>query len=1281
MRWILLRSLYFLLVPSILLFSGCGASAPPTPTFVNPESDGKIPVPDEDTRGGSDTVDPDQVNPDIPSGPCVLDDDCDGYYCDTSTGECVECLITSQCPPGFKCFGMECVPEENGCVSDAECTVKGLICDEDKGICVECVDSADCPTGEYCLEVKCLDWVCTPEAKWCNGKVAMQCNEDGSAMALEMNCDDGDVCTIGDSCVNGECAQSSPKDCDDGNVCTIDDCNPESGCYYQFNEDPCEDGTDCTTDDVCKEGVCEPGELVCDCLNDGDCLDKEDGDFCNGILTCKNGYCVINPDTVVSCNESDDPCLTISCDPGTGNCLDENAPDDDDCDDDSACTEDDACQDGECVGNPADCDDGNACTADDCDAELGCLHEPLNGTDCDDGNKCTYPDNCIDGICIGTKMDCEDGNPCTKNTCLPALGCQSEELTGACEDGDACTGGDTCIEVVCVGEPVVCVDDNNPCTNDYCDPDAGCVNEPNDLPCDDDNGCTTNDHCQAGECVPGELLIDCQDDNPCTIDSCNVETGACIFIPNTQPCDDGDLCTEGDICADSICVSGQPKNCDDENLCTEDACNELGTCVQTPIAGSCEDGNACTTNDTCQGGACQPGQPLKCNDSNTCTDDSCDPQEGCVHAPNMQACNDGDACTLADACTDGVCQGGSILDCEDNNPCTDDSCDSDAGCLNVPNQNACEDGNACTENDTCAASICIPGGQLVCDDINPCTDDSCDENLGCQYDPNNDACEDGDACTFNDACADGDCKAGDLNDCDDSNPCTDDICDFTTCKHPPIDGVCDDLDPCTVTDMCTGGTCLGSSVANCGCYSVKLDGTSGYGRVANNNALNPAGDFTIELWMKQSPAVIVPGAQYLLSRWLWTGKTDEQAFELFLNAANKLVFQMKPAQGNQQVKFKAVLEANQEWHHVAVVYDGEQLRFYVDGSLKTTTESDSGISTSTVPLLLGAAWDTNTSVANGFFSGWMDEVRMSSAALYTGDEFEPATTLSVLDSTIAYWGANQNQFNSVFDQSAHYLHALLIGNTQWSTDTPSTVCTPVPDYPPSQPQISISPPNPSAAVDLTCQIDVESQDMENDPVTYTYLWYKNGQHQPQYTDSVLPSAATTACPDWQCSQCEKWSCLAIPWDGPMPGMWAFTSATIGLQQCKDCPGQVWNNHCYWFTNNQVDWGQAHKGCGDQGATLVTINNESENGYIDGLCGDSCWVGLNDVAGEGKYLWDDGSGLSGYDNWRWNEPNNGGLFGNQDCVAMCQNCGWNAPSGLWQTEECDDTRPYICEMLP
>lgn len=81
------------------------------------------------------------------------------------------------------------------------------------------------------------------------------------------------------------------------------------------------------------------------------------------------------------------------------------------------------------------------------------------------------------------------------------------------------------------------------------------------------------------------------------------------------------------VCGNSILESGE--DCDDGNIVDGDCCSS--SCSFE--VGSCDDGNACTVGDTCDGaGTCVAGSPPDCDDGNFCTRDSCDSTIGCVNA-------------------------------------------------------------------------------------------------------------------------------------------------------------------------------------------------------------------------------------------------------------------------------------------------------------------------------------------------------------------------------------------------------------------------------------------------------------------------------------------------------------------------------------------------------------------------------------------------------------------------------------------------------------------------
>ncbi len=202
----------------------------------------------------------------------------------------------------------------------------------------------------------------------------------------------------------------------------------------------------------------------------------------------------------------------------------------------------------------------------------------------------------------------------------------------------------------------------------------------------------------------------CDDGLACTTDVCGGTTG-CSHQSSGAPCDDGDLCTTGDSCTLDGCKPDGATNCDDANPCTQDTCDADTGCSHAPASGPCDDGKPCTTNDSCTGGSCV-GVVAACDDGNLCTTDNCGGPTGCSHTANTLPCDDGDPCTSDEACTKGSCGGGTVASCDDGNACTLDTCKAGKGCSNVaaPNGTACE-GGSCVAG-TCEVKVLCKAGTL-----------------------------------------------------------------------------------------------------------------------------------------------------------------------------------------------------------------------------------------------------------------------------------------------------------------------------------------------------------------------------------------------------------------------------------------------------------------------------------------------------------------------------------------------------------------------------------------
>ncbi|NUN13119.1 MAG: lamin tail domain-containing protein [Myxococcales bacterium] len=826
--------------------------------------------------------------------PCT-DDSCDPISGCDFTNNTLPCDDGNQCTVNDACALGTCSDTDPlNCDDGDVCTDDA--CDPGVG-CVNNQNTALCNDGDACtVNDSCALGVCVggpppicDDNNLCTGD---SCNSAVGCVYTPNNlpCDDENPCTTFDACAGGVCVGGGPSDCDDGNICTDDSCDPTTGCFTIYNNGGCNDNDPCTTADACAIGVCVgSGTLNCDdsnpCTTDGctsgvGCFHTNnaepcnDNNFCTDVDVCSGGACGGAP---ISCDDGNE-CTVDGCLPATG-CSQTPVV----CDDNSVCTID-SCDPGVgCVFTPsaANCDDSDPCTDDVCDPVVGCIN-PLNTASCDDGNICTTNDACSSGVCVGgPPLVCNDNNGCTADSCVVGVGCQSAPQPGACDDGNICTVGDFCDAGACEpGGPLDC-DDDNVCTDDTCNPAVGCEYTFNTVPCDDNDACTDNTACDEGLCEgvavlcnDGDLCTDdtcdvvlgcqfpatnCNDNNACNIDDCEPTTGCtheplaqpcddnnvctddscnpalgCVFSPNSASCDDNNVCTSVDVCSNGACVGTTPVNCNDSNVCSSDTCHPVTGCQYAPVTGSCSDGNACTTNDTCIAMVCTGGPPPVCNDNNGCTDDGCDSVAGCVFVANTAPCSDNNACTENDICTNKSCAGTTVncnddnactadgcntttgcthgaINCNDGNVCTDDGCDPDTGCINAPNISVCNDNNACTENDICGSGTCA-GSPKNCNDGIACTVDGCNVSTGCTNVKQNSLCNDNIACTI-DTCEPilvGGCKFTPNNTpCNDFVFCTADICDPAIgCTHPSNFGPCDDGNVCTVGDECVDGECV-----------------------------------------------------------------------------------------------------------------------------------------------------------------------------------------------------------------------------------------------------------------------------------------------------------------------------------------------------------------------------------------------------------------------------------------------------------------------------------------
>ena len=166
------------------------------------------------------------------------------------------------------------------------------------------------------------------------------------------------------------------------------------------------------------------------------------------------------------------------------------------------------------------------------------------------------------------------------------------------------------------------------------------------------------------------------------------------------------------------------------------------------------------------------------------------------------------------------------------------------------------------------------------------------------------------------------------------------------------------------------------------------------------------------------------------------------------------------------------------------------------------------------------------------------------------------------------------------------------------------------------------------------------------------------------------------------------------------GTGTLSSVASALLSADIQGSQTYNSHTYAITSSAMTFAEAKAAAAELGGYLTTINTLEENTFLTsrfyGTYGNAIWIGANDIAEEGTWLWDNGT-TSGDDNltdticnapsgncqpsnatWadnstrKWNsgEPNNSG---NEDCANITNS------NGFWNDLSCTRTLYGVIEF--
>ena len=694
------------------------------------------------------------------------------------------------------------------------------------------------------------------------------------------DCDDGDACT-GDTCVEGVCTYTpeylvgveccDPTDgstelIDDENECTTDTCNPDTGVVTHSNK---------------------PNGTLCDAHLNTTCTPVH---MCDPYGVCQPHYATSGS----YCNDGEDCTQSDACD-GAGNCVGADfLPNGSACEDGEDCTVGEECLEGVCQGGTDPC----SAPAPFCDPNQVTEGDPCPGgqEDCPEGweciaEVCTLPYRCLECRFGLGLIDCpDDDGDCLQMMCVSGVCLEQAPNDDLCADGLYCNGREWC---EWVGSEGICRDDPHP---DPCSltPDTPYCDEANDrcVECLDSVHCDTDlcliEICNTatGECEDNPLPIDCSGlDDVCAAGACNPATGLCETTPleeifcttgadcsfydptryscpagfcaPTEPCDDGNDCTDPDYCEGGVCVGVPPTTDGPVDLLWSPATQtvDIGDPVYVDLYAALNTGSAEYVNSAEVVITWDPTTLALVGHQDPCTAQPCDPGQyewGSSFFPEggsgWDPDNLNDACVIDDDCAEGIsCVSGRCNDGDalyialrrltdpEGAPVTSTDplwittvefaaafptglagTDVDIpGCLlsTITRIIRTGGGGEAITGDLYSATVVI--GCLTdadCNDGNACTDDACELDSTCSFTPNYvvsvECCNPGP-----DPNAHG-TPAGGVEIIDDGNDCTTDHCNPETgyVTHTllpegnpcgdPSDTDCDNPDTCDAAGNC-----------------------------------------------------------------------------------------------------------------------------------------------------------------------------------------------------------------------------------------------------------------------------------------------------------------------------------------------------------------------------------------------------------------------------------------------------------------------------------------------
>jgi len=163
--------------------------------------------------------------------------------------------------------------------------------------------------------------------------------------------------------------------------------------------------------------------------------------------------------------------------------------------------------------------------------------------------------------------------------------------------------------------------------------------------------------------------------------------------------------------------------------------------------------------------------------------------------------------------------------------------------------------------------------------------------------------------------------------------------------------------------------------------AFSFNGNEQYVEVPGNPANSPTGPFTAMAWIKYQKLIGYRGGAVMAK-----GVDAESPVDWAMTVSDVRKLRPHANVGNSLVNFDCATTLEPGvWYHVALVYDGESVRGYVNGSLDGKQTVSGELQATDNSLKIGSYAPLNGTMSKCFFAGEIDEVALFNRALPAGE--------------------------------------------------------------------------------------------------------------------------------------------------------------------------------------------------------------------------------------------------------------------------------------------------------